>query len=33
MLVHQMEIIKVMILNRRFGSQQPTHTRGALKAV
>lgn len=33
MIVHQMEILKVMILNRRFGSQQPTNSRGLLKAV
>jgi biopolymer transport protein ExbB len=32
-IVHQMEILKVMILNRRFGSQQPTNVRGNLKAV
>jgi len=33
MIVHQMEIIKVMILNRRFGSHQSTGARGNLKAV
>ena len=33
MIVHQMEILKVMILNRRFGSHQPTNARGFLKAV
>jgi biopolymer transport protein ExbB len=33
MIVHQMEILKVMILNRRFGSLQPTNARGTLKAV
>jgi biopolymer transport protein ExbB len=32
-IVHQMEIIKVMILNRRFGRLQPTGTRATLKAV
>ena len=33
MIVHQMEIIKVMILNRRFGRHQSTGTRATLKAV
>jgi biopolymer transport protein ExbB len=33
MIVHQMEIIKVMILNRRFGSQQGLMARNTLKAV
>jgi biopolymer transport protein ExbB len=32
-IVHQMEIIKVMILNRRFGRLQPSGTRATLKAV
>ena len=33
MIVHQMEIIKVMILNRRFGRLQSTGPRAKLKAV
>jgi len=32
MIVHQMEIIKVMILNRRFGSQQGLMARNTFKA-
>lgn len=33
LIVHQLEIIKLMLLNRRFGSHTPTHARPQLKAV
>jgi hypothetical protein len=33
MIVHQLEVIKLMLLNRRFGSSTPTNVRQKLKAV
>jgi biopolymer transport protein ExbB len=33
MIVHQLEVIKLMLLNRRFGSSAPANVRPQLKAV
>lgn len=33
MIVHQLEVIKLMLLNRRFGTSTPTNVRQKLKAV
>jgi biopolymer transport protein ExbB len=32
-IVHQLDIIKLMLLNRRFGTSSPSHTRPQLKVV
>jgi len=31
--VHQLDILKLMLLNRRFGSNAPSQTRATLKAA